>query len=136
MDLLLSRETSTQEGTFSTLCTKDGTQLFVTAEHAYLQGDGSWLPKIPVGTYTCQRREARLQDLVPFVTFEVLDVPGHTNILFHKGNLPEKDSEGCILLGTSFGELGSDAAVLQSSMAFVAFMNLQQGVDKFELTVS
>jgi hypothetical protein len=136
MDLILNRESSDENGTFSTLYLADGTRLCVAAEHAYLQLDGSWKPKIPTGKYRCQRGTHQLEAQPPFVTFEVLAVPGHSGILFHKGNLPEVDSAGCILLGTSFGAIASAEAVLGSANAFAAFLQTQAGVDEFQLTVS
>jgi hypothetical protein len=64
-----------------------------------------------------------------------MDVPGHTGILIHKGNLPETDSEGCILLGTVLGTLENDAAVLYSLVAFDTFMTVENGALEFQLTV-
>lgn len=135
MDLILQRTRVDSTGCFSQLTTVSGAPLWVTAEHSYQQADGSWKPKIPDGAYQCVRGVHELSDLVPFETFEVAGVQGHSGILFHKGNLPEKDSDGCILLGTSFGELSGEPAVLQSALAFQGFLNLQKGLYSFSLTV-
>ena len=135
MDLVMQRLKVDSTGCFSQISTLAGAPLWVTAEHSYQQPDGTWLPKIPLGVYQCVRGVHELSDLVPFETFEVTPVQGHSGILFHKGNLPEQDSDGCILLGTTFGELNGEPAVLQSSMAFQGFLNLQQGLYSFNLTV-
>jgi len=135
MDLLMQRDKVDSTGCWSTIYTNGYVELFKACEHSYQQSDGSWAPKIPDGVFQCVRGVHRLSDLVPFETFEVTQVPGHVGILFHKGNLPETDSDGCVLLGTSLGELNGVPAVLQSSVAFAAFMNLQKGVDTFTLTV-
>ena len=135
MDMVLNRSMCGASGLFSYLEDESGNQIAVTAEHAYQGSDGTWAPKVPDGKYLCQRGVHQLSVGLPFETFEVTQVPGHTGILFHKGNLPEVDSEGCLLLGTAFGELTGIEAVLGSADAFNKFMELQNGVDQFWLTV-
>jgi hypothetical protein len=73
---------------------------------------------IPEGTY----------DAVPtfyhkggYNTFEIVPVPGHSRLLFHVGNV-EEDSLGCVLIGSSFGQVGGKAAILGSRAAFQRFM--------------
>jgi Family of unknown function (DUF5675) len=129
MDIILHRTEETADGVFGILTDSFGSQLAVTIEHAYDSGhgDGSFTAKIPAGEYTCQRRHS---PHFGFDVFEVLDVPNCTFIEIHPGNT-EKDSEGCILLG-SFRQ-GND--ILESRKAFDAFMAKQINVDKFTLTV-
>lgn len=136
MDLVLNRSMCGPSGSFSYLEDESGNQVAVVAEHAYQQTDTYWSPKVGDGKYLCQRGTHQLSVGLPFETFEVTQVPGHTGILFHKGNLPEVDSEGCLLLGTAFGELTGLEAVLGSAEAFEKFMELQNGVDQFWLTVT
>lgn len=134
MNLILTRTDFTENGIFSTLCDTDGNQIAVTLEHAYDSGngDGSYLPKIPVGTFTCKRSQHRLEGMTQdFTTFQVMDVPNHTNILFHWGNF-NKDSDGCILLGN---ERNGDM-IMNSKTTFSTFMALQDGVDEFTLVVA
>jgi hypothetical protein len=130
MDLTLTRQSSNSWGIVSLLTDINGTQLAVTLEHAY-ENDGEYYPKIPSGSYSCQRGMHQLAGMAqPFETFEITGVIGHTNILFHAGNY-NKDSEGCVLLGTT---LGIDM-ILNSREAFQNFMITQENVDEFTLEV-
>jgi len=136
MDMTLSRFAVGPNGSFGYIKNCDGAQVCMCAEHAYLQDEGDlWLPKVPPGRYLCQRGIHVLTGGLPFETFQVTAVPGHTGILFHKGNLPEIDSQGCILLGSALGSLEGQSAVLGSADAFAVFMGLQAGVNEFWLTV-
>ena len=56
------------------------------------------------------------------MTYEVLDVPDRSLILFHAGNTIS-DSRGCILLGERVGALGEKRAVLNSREAVKKFMD-------------
>ena len=70
---------------------------------------------IPIGRY----------DVEPYVSsrfghcFRFLDdqTAPRTAIRWHSGNVPVRDSLGCILPGKTFGMLGSDLAVLHSRRA-------------------
>ena len=138
MDLTLTRARFGAEGVFGYLIDSTGGQVAVTCEHAYEQLDGTWKPKVPPGRYLCQRGTHSLADGINFTTFEITDVPGHTGILLHKGNV-NSDSAGCVLLGTHLGELLEGAqledAVLGSKDAFDLFMNTQLGINEFWLVV-
>jgi hypothetical protein len=85
---------------------------------------------IPTGQYLCSRK------LSPKFgpTFEVLDVPGRSDILFHAGNVLE-DTHGCILLAQYPGKLHGDRAVLNSGATFKAFMEIMRDVEIFHLTI-
>lgn len=97
--------------------------------------------RIPAGTYTCERSYFHKGG---YHTFEVVDVPGRTEIKFHKGNT-EEDTAGCILIGKRHGTLmrysedGGEyrpkVAVLQSAVGFLEFMAYMRGVDRFRLVV-
>ena len=64
---------------------------------------------IPVQQYWCHRIVSpRFGE-----TFEVKDVPGRTNVLFHTGNI-SAHTKGCIILGRQWGMLGKNRAVLNS----------------------
>lgn len=125
MDLKLIRKDCKEDGIFGVLLDEQGNQIAVTAEHAY-----NALPKLPQGVYTCKRGHHVLHS-GPVETFEVLDVPGHSGILLHVGNYPQKDSDGCILLGEErVGDM-----ITNSRETFEKFLQLQSGVDSFMLTV-
>jgi len=56
------------------------------------------------------------------IAFEVMNVPGRTNILFHSGNYASGvnvDTEGCILPGMRFADINADGEldVVQSVRA-------------------
>ena len=67
-------------------------------------------------------------------TFNIINVPNRSKILFHKGNL-DQDSHGCIIIGEQFGLLHDDFAVLSSRQGFAEFMSLLKGQNEFELTI-
>ena len=135
MNIILKRTAFRKDGIFGVLLDETNNELYHTLEHAYENG-GNYEPKIPPGSYTCKRGEHRLEHMTnSFTTFQV-DVPGHTNILFHVGNYNE-DSEGCILLGISTAPALTRSCdmLLNSTKAFNEFMALQSGANEFTLTV-
>lgn len=132
MDLSLVRKHLRAEGIFSELLKEDGSIFCVTLEHAYLM-DQKWSPKLPNGTYECVKGSHMLHSSMnSFLTFEITLVPNHIGILFHPGNL-DQDSAGCVLLGQIL--CTNPWSVLESRVAFNAFMALQSEVDSFTLTV-
>lgn len=133
MDLKLSRTDFIQAGIFGVMTDTNEKQIGVTLEHSYPGSNLpiSYIPKIPPGVYTCVRGIHQLVGMsTPFETFEITNVPGHTNILIHVGNT-NVDSSGCVLLGTS----RSGNMILESRLAFGAFMQMQAGVNAFALIV-
>ncbi len=107
----------------------DGRARCLTLERPWLDNARD-VSCIPAGSYLCRR----VQSPAFGETFEVTGVPGRTHILFHVGNRVA-DSKGCIVLGSAFGELGGDPAVLTSRKAVSAFMGVMEGVDEFPLRV-
>jgi len=125
------------DGAFGVLL-HDGLPFAVTLERTYptlSSGEAAVLsrtPKIPVGVHRCTRSFFHRGG---YSTFEV-HVPGHSRLLFHRGNT-EKDSEGCILVAESFGELGAEPAILESVMGFAEFMRRASSVGtEFQLVVT
>lgn len=85
---------------------------------------------IPEGQYDCYRiMSPKFGD-----TFEVSDVPGRSNILFHAANFP-RDLKGCIGLGKEIGYIGQERAVIESRSAVSSFMKLMGGTDEFSLQI-
>jgi Family of unknown function (DUF5675) len=106
----------------------------VTLEHAYEQDDGSYAPKIPPGVYTCVLGTHSLSNGVPFQTYEITGVAGHSGLLFHTGNW-DSDSSGCVLCGqTQIVEDGSDM-ITNSRITFNNFMARLGGVQTWQLKV-
>lgn len=105
-----------------------------TLERVYLEED-SYVPKIHDGLWHCHRD---FYHKGGYETFEIF-IPGHTRILFHKGNWP-KDSEGCVLLGESYHDFNPAAGIQDpglgnSGAAFGEFMTLTKGIEDFFLEV-
>lgn len=74
---------------------------------------------IPAQQYRCERIVSpRFGE-----TYEILNVPGRTHILFHPGN-KEEDTDGCVLLGESVGKLMGKKAILNSRPTFNKFMKV------------
>lgn len=88
-----------------------------TLELPYIENKAN-ISSIPQGFYNCGLTMSPKYGL----TYEVLDVRNRSNILFHAGNTIN-DSRGCILLGNKVGELSGKRAVLNSRIAYKAFMD-------------
>ena len=114
------------EGCFSALLW-DGRPFAVTLERTFEDGK----PVIGNGQYPCHRGFFHHGG---YPTFEI-QVAGHTNIKFHKGNW-ETDSKGCVLIGESFAELNGQMAIADSGHGFNEFMNIVEGLDNFTLLVT
>lgn len=133
MNLFLDRKQYTLYGITGQISDSSGNFLFVTLEHAYQQLDGSFLPKVAPGAYTCVRHPPQrlhyetfmLQNVPPFMGAPV------DGILIHVGNY-NGDSIGCILLGQALGT----GMIEDSQKAFDAFMELQNGCENFTLIVA
>ena len=83
---------------------------------------------IPGGDYTCVRRVSQRFGS----TFEVRDVPGRTDILFHRGNFVA-DTHGCILVGA--WEPGADI-ITNSKVQMARFRKALEGVSEFRFLVN
>lgn len=135
MNLTLVRKLRRPDGIISDLY--DGELLIAqTLEHSYLQPDGRYDAKISPGFYVCRRGPHRLHNMTQdFETFEITGVVGHTNILFHWGNY-NADSEGCVLVGTSYAVTPQGVAMITASRgAFARLMDHANGLNEFTLTV-
>jgi len=84
---------------------------------------------IPEGNYWCKPHDGKHKE-----TWVVMDVPDRNGIVFHIGNT-ERDTGGCILPGTTIGNLGGLRAVLGSGIAMEklrSYIGLSTG---FDLTI-
>lgn len=88
------------------------------------------ISSIPAQQYQCMRiRSPQFGE-----TFEIVDVPGRSHVLFHAGNVV-KHTEGCVILAQYFGKLGTDRAVLNSGKTFKEFMKIMEDINIFSLTI-
>ena len=107
----------------------------VFGTHSYQQADNSWSPIVQPGQYECVRGIHALHDGIKFETFEITGVAGHTGILFHKGNFPWSESQGCTLVGQQFTEYQGKKMVTNSGATFTAWMTKLADIDEFDLIV-
>lgn len=85
---------------------------------------------IPAGLYECKRvKSPKFGD-----AFEVTEVPGRQEILFHKGNL-EDDSHGCILIGEAFNPVLGRPGITASAEGFAEFLSLLKLTNSFPLKI-
>jgi uncharacterized protein DUF5675 len=127
--LTLNRELFRSDGIFGALLKDDGMAICETLEHSFERKAA-----LPSGTYVCERGLHRLAHGDPFETFEVTKVPGHTGILFHRGNY-NADSKGCILVGDWLVQSDPGDMISGSQSAFARFMHELDGVETFTLVV-
>jgi hypothetical protein len=120
----LTRISQSDEGTFGLLKDENGTQLCVTCEPPKDREH----PCIPVGKYSVIPHNSPKHPH----TWELLNVPGRTEILIHPGNTI-RDTEGCILVGTSFGWLESGQCITESVRAMNKLRDILP--DSFEIDI-
>lgn len=126
--LILQRIASNDFGTFGVLI-KDNIPFALSLERPW-QNNQREISCIPSGEYICKAiTSPNFGD-----TFEVTDVPGRSDILFHKGNLSD-DTHGCILVGEQFEELYGTPAVLASHKGFRDFMDKFRHMPRFILEI-
>ena len=108
----------------------DGVPFSVTLED-YWRFNKPNVSCIPAGQYLCKRYHSKKYPN----TFEVTGVEGRSKILFHSGNT-EKDTKGCILIGSRYGLLGSRHAILRSKIVFDKFIKALGDDYEFILTIT
>ncbi len=132
MNFTLTRTDFRPDGIFGILSKEDRSLFCVTLEHSYNN-----VPKVAEGIYTCVIHPP---NRLPYITYMLENVPNFqdqpvSGILIHKGNF-NKDSVGCILLGTSVTKPSiGDWMISSSGPMFNKFMALQNGVYQFTLTI-
>lgn len=127
--ILLKRFISSPKGTFGVLSCNGDTISF-TAELPWLDNQKD-VSCVPEGVYLAKRYSSQKYPN----TFEITGVPGRDAILFHTGNVPLKDSKGCILLGLQVEIEGNEWSVLTSKVAFVKFMDYLGTDESFQLAI-
>ena len=129
MTINLIRICRNDEGTYGVLVI-DNMPFCLTFELPW-KGNMQDISCIPEGVYLCRRTNSPSKGEV----YEVLDVPGRTDILFHTGNTSD-DTEGCILLGQYFGRVKGKWGVLNSRTTLYNFMERLQGQDTIALQIA
>lgn len=93
--------------------------------------NASNISSIPSQQYICSRVNSPKYGN----TFEVLNVPGRSHVLFHAGNTKDH-TKGCILLAQYYDKLKGDRAVLNSGRTFEIFNErIMNGIATFHLTI-
>ena len=125
---LIRLEENDQFGTFGIL--KINKQVFCVTLEPSDKLNAPSVSSIPAQQYHCERIISPKYG----ETYEVMKVPGRTNVLFHSGNVMG-DTQGCILLAQHFGKLNYNRAILNSGITFKKFINTLNGKDRVHLTI-
>lgn len=113
-------------------------QLCVIAERAWVDVDGNGIgdtsvSRIPAGTYTCRRdMHGKNKPETAYEVWEILGVPGRSEVHVHIGNDPRTNSKGCPLVGTDFGPKGT---ITESRKAFAKWMDATKRFEEITLRV-
>ena len=126
--MILRRIAFTEHGTFGVLI-DNGIPFALTLERPWLDNAQN-VSCIPAGAYACNRFHSESHP----DTFQVMNVPDRTGILFHTGNLMQH-SAGCILIGEVFDLYKGQPAVLSSSKGFKEFMQKLMDKQDFQLLI-
>ena len=105
------------------------TPRFVTCEDLWRDNQRS-ISCIPVGSYRCVEHDSPRFGS----TYLVTNVPGRSHILFHPGNR-HVDTEGCILVGSSFSNSWGGSGITNSRLGFSNFLRLLREHKEFILLV-
>ena len=124
----LWRFPSIQDGTFGVLL-DNSLPFCLTLERSWIF-NFKGVSCIPDGNYTCRRVDSPKFGN----TFEVTNVLGRSEILFHKGNLM-MDSHGCIILGEQYEPIMGKNGVVSSGKAFEEFLKRTQEIDEFSFCI-
>jgi hypothetical protein len=115
--------------TFGVLLNDDGIPFAVTLERPWLSNMVG-RSCIPEGRYIAKRHVSPKFG----ETFWLQNVPGRSEILFHKGNIDD-DSHGCILIGESFNYVRGEDGITSSKEGMEEFMKLTAGKDEIVVTI-
>jgi len=119
-DVILTRTLDDGNATFGTLhLAATPRPLCVTLENAWRVTEPG-VSCMPEGEYELHRvHESPNDGVVP----KVREVPGRSHILFHAGNRA-RDTLGCVLLGSGFGVIEGENAVVSSRAAFTSAVDV------------
>lgn len=123
--IILERFKFSDQGVLGRLLTEDGESfLGLTSIELPWRNNARMISCIPRGVYTARKTNSPKFG----ECYQVIDVPGRSNILFHHGNFAgdtskgfRADSNGCILLGYKHGKLQGQDVVLSSRTSRAVF---------------
>ena len=127
INFTLIRVARTDDGVFGVLL--KGSKPFAVTLEPEDKNNQRNISCIPAGSYYCEPFDSPRFGW----TYRVMDVPERDYILFHAGNT-EGDTEGCILVAESFGELRGKSAILDSKKGFSEFRD-KAGGNRITLTI-
>jgi len=116
------------EATLGVLLIEDRPRM-VTLERPWLD-NAKEVSSIPPGDYKVKP----VQSPRFGATWEVVNVPNRSNILFHKGNTAD-DSKGCILVGLQYGTETGSPVISQSGSAFTVLTRFLDGYSEIDLSI-
>ena len=124
-------------GTFGVMIDDDrGIPIHTTLERTWKNNEPN-VSCIPEGEYLCKRWRSMKHPN----TFEITGVKGRFACLFHRGNIDDLDSEGCILVGENFDPVYNkktnrqDYGILGSAAGFAQFLEGLKTVEVFKLVI-
>lgn len=128
IELALLRVGQSNRGTFGVL--RHGQVPFVLTLERPWEDNLPQISCIPSGRYVCQRKRSPKFG----ITFEILNVPGRSDVLFHPGNSIE-DTQGCILIGEEFSGTWDQPMLVSSRRGFLELLAYLEGIPTFELVI-
>lgn len=124
-------------GTFGVMVDEDrGIPIHTTLERVWKNNE-PFVSCIPEGEYLCKRWHSAKHPN----TFEITGIKGRTACLFHRGNIDDLDSEGCILIGENFDPVYNkktgrqDYGILGSAAGFAQFLEGLKSCGAFKLII-
>jgi len=130
----LWRFPSIQDGTFGVLL-DDNLPFCLTLELPWVYNQKG-ISCYPDGDHICRRVQSpRFGN-----TFEITNIHGRSECLFHKGNIKD-DSHGCTVLGEQYEYVFVEKrgigrnGVISTGKAFEEFLKRTEGIDEFSLYV-
>jgi len=127
--LVLKRVAENEDGVFGVLIDNFTIPFALTIERNW-QNNKKNISCIPAGMYNCSKINSPKFGW----TYQIMDVPSRTNILFHTANT-EDDLKGCIGIGERFEYLKNKVAIWNSRDGFNEFKNRLKDNDIFTLII-
>lgn len=126
----LQRLDHTEHATFGQIADAENREIVKTLELPWRYNAAN-VSCIPPGTYRCYLRKSPKRG---YRLYELISVPGRSHIEIHIGNTTA-DSQGCILVGTKFGDLDGVKGVIESHAAFRTWMTATCNAEYITLDV-